>query len=115
MKKEYRIKKNEDFQSIIRDKKSVANAKYVVYYKKNHQHLRVGISVSKKLGHAVVRNKVKRQLRMMIQEIFSIEKNVDYIVIVRNKFLLSSYEDNKKELKYLYDKINKRMEKEKCI
>jgi len=111
MKKEYRIKKNEDFQSIIKDRKSIANAKYVVYYKDNKQHLRVGISVSKKLGHAVVRNKIKRQVRMMIQEIFDKNQKMDFIVIVRKKYLLSSYEDNKNDLKYLYNKINKRMEK----
>ncbi len=111
MKKEYRIKKNEDFQSIIRSKQSVANKKYVVYYRRNDQHLRVGISVGKKIGHAVVRNKTKRQVRMMIQEIFDKNKKMDFIVIVRPYFLLSSYENNKKYLKYLYDKINKRMEK----
>lgn len=111
MKKEYRIKKNEDFQSIIKDRKSITNAKYVVYYKDNKQHLRVGISVSKKLGHAVVRNKIKRQVRMMIQEIFDKNQKMDFIVIVRKKYLLSSYEDNKNDLKFLYNKINKRMEK----
>lgn len=111
MKKTYRIKKNEDFQTIIKDKNSVSNAKFVVYYKKNDDHLRVGISVSKKLGNAVVRNKTKRQVRMMIQSIFDKEQKMDFIVIVRNKYLLSSYEDNINDLKYLYNKINKRMGK----
>ena len=111
MKKEYRIKKNEDFQTIIHKRNSVANGKYVVYYMKNDYHMRIGISVSKKLGHAVKRNKVKRQVRMMVQEIFDKDQKRDFIVIVRNKFLTSSYQDNMKDLKFLYDKINKRMEK----
>lgn len=111
MKKTYRIKRNEDFQTIIKDKNSVSNAKFVVYYKKNDNHLRVGISVSKKLGNAVVRNKTKRQVRMMVQSIFEVNQEVDFIVIVRNKYLLSSYEENINDLKYLYNKINKRMGK----
>ncbi|MFR7590733.1 MAG: ribonuclease P protein component [Longibaculum sp.] len=111
MKKEYRIKRNEDFQSIIKDKNSVANRKFVIYYKVNDSHLRVGISVSKKLGHAVVRNKTKRQLRMMIQEVFDKNQKMDFIVIVRKQFLESSYQDNMKDLKFLHNKINKRMEK----
>lgn len=111
MKKTYRIKKNEDFQTIIKDKNSVSNAKFVVYYKKNDNHLRVGISVSKKLGNAVVRNKTKRQVRMMVQSIFDESQKTDFIVIVRNKYLMSSYEENINDLKYLYNKINKRMGK----
>ena len=66
MKKEYRIKKNEEFQKIIRQKKSIVHSKFVIYFRKNDEHLRIGISVSKKLGNAVVRNKIKRQIRMMI-------------------------------------------------
>ena len=90
MKKEFRIKKNEDFQSIIKNRQSVVNQKFVVYYRKNEEHLRVGISVSKKLGNAVVRNKIKRQVRMMVQEVFDKEKKMDYIIIVRNKYLSNS-------------------------
>lgn len=111
MKKEYRVKKNEDFQSIIKEKRSVANKKFVIYYKPNNTHLRVGISVSKKLGNAVVRNKTKRQVRMMIQEVFDKKQGMDYIVIVRNQFLMNSYGDNMKDLEYLYNKIKRRMEK----
>ena len=112
MDKLHRVRKNEDFQSIIKDKKSVANSKFVAYYKKNNLSLlRVGFSVSKKLGKAVIRNKTKRQVRMMAREIFDQNQSMDYIIIVRNKFLESSYEENKKDLLFLYNKINRRMDK----
>ena len=35
MKKAYRVKKNEDFQTIIKKKKSVASRDFVVYYDSN--------------------------------------------------------------------------------
>lgn len=108
MKKEYRIKKNEDFQTIIQKKKSVANAQYVIYYDQHQNHMRVGISVSKKLGHAVIRNKVKRQVRMMVQEVFDKEQEMDFIIIVRQKFLKNSYQSNLESLKFLYNKIKRR-------
>lgn len=112
MDKLHRVRKNEDFKTIIKDRKSVANSKFVVYYKKNDLSLlRVGFSVSKKLGKAVVRNKTKRQVRMMAREIFDQSQSMDYIIIVRNKFLESSYEENKKDLLFLYNKINRRMDK----
>lgn len=71
-------------------------------------HGRVGISVSKKLGNAVTRNKIKRQLRMMIQECFHFDEEVDYIVIVRKNFLNHTYIENKKELEYLYKKVKRK-------
>ncbi|MCI9092598.1 MAG: ribonuclease P protein component [Coprobacillus sp.] len=110
MKKKYRIKKNEEFQAIIKKKKSIANQKYVIYYRNNNEHLKVGISVSKKLGNAVVRNKIKRQMRMMVQQVFDKTQKKDFIIIVRNKYLNDSFLINKKDLEYLYNKINKRMD-----
>lgn len=112
MDKLHRVRKNEDFQTIIKDRKSVSNSSFVVYYKKNDLSLlRVGISVSKKLGKAVVRNKIKRQARMMAREIFDQKQGVDYIIIVRNKFLENSYERNKEDLLFLCNKIKRRMDK----
>lgn len=41
-----------------------ANSYLVLYARRNHlQENRVGITVGKKLGHAVVRNRVRRRLR----------------------------------------------------
>ncbi len=110
MKKEYRIKKNEEFQAILKKKKSIVSHKYVIYYRNNNEHLKVGISVSKKLGNAVVRNKIKRQVRMMVQEVFDKTQKRDFIIIVRNKYLHDSFSSNKDNLEYLYNKINKRMD-----
>ena len=112
MKKDYRVKKNEDFSYIIKKKQSIANRSFIIYYLKNDVgHARVGISVSKKLGKAVVRNKIKRQVRMIIKETINLDDNYDYIVIVRNKFLDLDFISNLKEFNYLYKKILKRMEK----
>ena len=111
MKKEYRIKKNEDFQTIIKKKKSIVNRQFVIYFDDNHEHLKVGISVSKKLGHAVVRNKIKRQVRMMVHQVFDKNQKMNFIIIIRHQYLNQSYQDNLKSLMSLYNKINRRMEK----
>ncbi len=62
MKKEYRIKKNEEFQKILKHGHSFANRQLVLYYyeKEQQSHFRVGLSVGKKIGNAVKRNEVKR-------------------------------------------------------
>ena len=112
MKKEFRVRKNEDFSRIIKKKQSMANSSFIIYYLKNDlDHARIGISVSKKLGKAVIRNKIKRQVRMMLQQTINFDDNYDYIVIIRNKYLDLDFNSNLNELKYLYKKILKRMEK----
>lgn len=110
MKKQYRIKKSQDFEKIIHKRKSVTNKQFVLYYFPNDEHLRIGISVSKKLGKAVVRNKIKRQVRMMAQDIFDENQKCDYIIIVRNSYLKNDFEANKKSLESLYKKILQRMD-----
>lgn len=85
MEKTYRIKKNADFQKIYKKGHSVANRQFVVYTYNNKEvdHFRLGISVSKKIGNAVLRNKIKRAIR----ENFKVHKShilaKDIIVIAR--------------------------------
>ena len=105
MKKENRIKKNEEFQSIIKHNKSKSNRYYVLYYAtRKHDHDRIGISVGKS-GNAVVRNKIKRQVRMMLQELCDFNSGYDYILIIRKNYDISQYQQNKKELSLLYNSV----------
>ncbi|MDD6639469.1 MAG: ribonuclease P protein component [Erysipelotrichaceae bacterium] len=106
MKKENRIKKNEEFQSIIKHNKSKSNRYYVLYYaNRKHDYDRIGISVGKKSGNAVVRNKIKRQVRMMLQELCDFNSGYDYILIIRKNYDISQYQQNKKELSLLYNSV----------
>ena len=53
----------------MKRKRFVTSKCFAMYIKeKTGESSRIGISVSKKLGNAVVRNKIKRQIRMMCQE-----------------------------------------------
>ena len=84
MKKEYRVKKSQDFDNIIRKKQSFANRQFVIYYQENKlDHMRLGISVSKKLGKAHERNRLKRYVRESFKTRKDFLKNYDIIVIVR--------------------------------
>jgi len=60
--------------------------------------------VKKKIGNAVVRNKVKRQIRMMIQEIYDFEEEFDSILLIKEKFLENDFNSNKNVLISLYKK-----------
>ena len=71
LKKKYRVKKNEEFQQIFKQGESFANKQLVIYYvpKKDQHHFRVGISVGKKLGNAVMRNQIKRYIRESLRQL----------------------------------------------
>lgn len=107
MKKEYRIKKNDEFSKIISLNNILSNSFYKVFYSKAaEKHSRVGISVSKKLGNAVVRNKVKRQIRMMLIECYDFNTSkYDLIIIVKNNYLNKPYIECKQQLELLINRL----------
>lgn len=89
-----RIKKHSEFQKVIAEGELVRTNFFTVYTLKNNLgYSRFGISVPKKTGTAVVRNKVKRQIRACIAALSNYESSVDTVLIVRksydvNKFIL---------------------------
>ncbi|MBP2100688.1 ribonuclease P protein component [Enterococcus rivorum] len=86
MRKSYRVKKEKEFQEVFFKKQSCANRRFVVYVleKPEQQHFRVGISVGKKIGNAVVRNSVKRKIRATVYQLkASIHPTCDFIIIAR--------------------------------
>lgn len=106
MKLKYRVKTHQDFQKVIHANKSIANRIFVVYYKSNEiGHARVGISASKKLGNAVVRSTIRRQVRAMSKQVINFETNFDYCIIVRKGYLTNSFQANVEELSNLIKKV----------
>lgn len=86
MEKAYRVKKNKEFQEIFRKGKSFANRQLVIYYieKTNQPHFRIGLSVGKKIGNAVMRNRIKRCLRQAFSDLKdSIPAGYDIVIIAR--------------------------------
>ncbi|MDO5457483.1 MAG: ribonuclease P protein component [Atopococcus tabaci] len=104
MRKEYRVKSEREFQDVFNSGKSMANKQFVIYTltKPGQDHFRVGISVSKKMGNAVKRNKIKRLIRSSIQELSSSLKNdVDFIIIARQPTSTMNYQEVLSSLKHV--------------
>ncbi|MFP3722384.1 ribonuclease P protein component [Niallia circulans] len=101
MKKEFRIKKNKEFQSVFKKGQSFANRQFVIYKLKREEqvHFRIGLSVSKKIGNAVKRNQIKRYVRQAFLELDDmLENKYDYVIIVRKPVADMSFEEVKKSL-----------------
>lgn len=93
MKKKNIVKENRDFAKIINNGKKYWNDAYSIYcYKNDCGKYRFGISVSKKIGNAVTRNKIKRQIRMIVDKYKNVYSNdKDYIIIVRRNYINLSF------------------------
>ena len=108
MNKYHTVKKNIEFSKIIGKGLFFKNRSFVIYFDKNDLNkYRFGISVSKKLGNAVYRNKYKRQLRSIIDKYKkNYQNDIDYIIIIRNSYINLNFEEKEKDFLYLLNKIN---------
>lgn len=87
--KSCRLRRNKSFQAVYRSGKSYANRQLVLYIlPQRGGERRVGFAAGKKLGSAVVRNRVKRLLR----EAYRLEQHrlvggVDLIIVGRQSMV----------------------------
>ena len=100
MKKLYIVQTTRQFEDIINTGKCYKNKYFVIYNKDNGlKYDRFGISVTKKLGNAVFRNKYKRIIRSILDNYKKLYiNNKDYIIILRKDAIEQSYELLEKEL-----------------
>nr|WP_054636245.1 ribonuclease P protein component [Thalassobacillus sp. C254] len=94
-------KKNEEFSAVFQKGTSFANRQLVIYVmdKPGQEHFRVGLTVSKKVGNAVTRNRIKRHLRELVREFKDdMLQEKDYVIIARNPVANMDYHEIKKSL-----------------
>jgi ribonuclease P protein component len=93
MRREYSIKDNKDFRRVYRYGKSKVDNTLVIYAaKSNKENSRVGFSVSKKVGNAVIRNKIKRRLREIFRKnVLNFNNTFDIVVVARKAAATADY------------------------
>ena len=115
MKKEQRIKKNPEFQLVFKQGSSMANRQFVLYElkKKDQEVFRLGMSVSKKVGNAVVRNRIKRYIRQAFLELSpQLPIDMDFVVIARTQAADIDFHQTKSSLIHLLSKTKKLKKRE---
>ena len=97
-----RIKKYSEFQKVIQAD-NVKKSSFFVIYKLDNElgYSRFGISVPKKIGNAVIRNRIKRQVRSAIGQSTNFEESVDIVLIIRKSYDINQFTKVKSEIQTL--------------
>ena len=103
MERRYRLQKNRAFQYVYRRGHSVACRDLVMLAAKGRE-LKVGFSVSKKVGNAVTRNRVKRRLRECFRPYLGDVKPGLYIIVARPSAAEATFQSLQRDVRYLLKK-----------
>lgn len=100
MKKHYIIKKKSEIDAIFSNRVQKGNSYFTIYVKKEKMvNFKFGMSIGKKYGNAVSRNKIKRQVRSVIRlNKDYINNNNRFIIVIKPKANTLSYLHIEREL-----------------
>lgn len=107
MRRTLTLKKNYEFARVFNKGSFYVGRHIIVYVLPNKQSFnRVGISVSKKAGNAVMRNRKKRLIRENYRHYEAcITKGYDIVIAARAEETVPTYMALLKEFKYLIKKL----------
>lgn len=84
LEKQYRLKKNKEFNYIYKRGSTSYSKVLTMYYVKTKYPIKVGFSISSKVGNSVIRHKVKRKLTHLFKEfIDKVNPGYNYIFVAR--------------------------------
>ena len=105
MKKINIVKENREYSRLIKTAKRIYTKNFTVFIEYQElEHYQFGFSVSKKIGNAVTRNKIKRQLKSILDK-KNYENTFSCIIMVKRGILELSYEEMEKELLGIVQKL----------
>ena len=106
MRRKYRLRRNSDFQQVRQHGKFNASPLMVLAFLRNElDHSRFGFVVSKRLGKAVQRNKIKRRMREATRlRIPQIKPGFDLVLIARQPIREANYTEIEQSLQHLLKK-----------
>ena len=106
MRKEFVIKKYLEYQEIIKKRKFKKSSSFTIYYQlSDNPYPRIGLLVGKKNGIAVIRNKIKRQVRTFVDKYIDKDLNLNLIIAMTRNYDITKFEENEKEFEKLINSI----------
>ena len=108
LKKDNRLKKKYQFNYVYKSGEHFSEKAIVLYVTPSKtKSIKVGFAVTKKIGHAVTRNKIRRRLREIVQKYLpNLKQNYNIIVVAREGIVGFSFDELEKEFVSLTKKAN---------
>ncbi len=110
MKAVHRLKNGKQIGKILSSNNKIYSSSCILCYlftKKNDPY-HISIVVSKKISKkAVIRNKIKRQIRAIIDSLNLNLYGIDIVIITKSTWLTLNYIQNKQNLNKMFLKLNK--------
>ena len=108
MKRKYRLRRNSDFRRVRYVGKSYASPIMVLAFLRNGlTHSRFGFVVSKQLGKAINRNKLKRRMREATRlRLSQIKSGFDIVIIGRQRINRANFAEIERTIEYLLKKAD---------
>ncbi len=106
LEKQYRLKKNKEFNYVYKKGETSYSKVLAMYYVKTKiTPFRVGFSISSKIGNSVIRHKVKRKLTHLFKEFINqVNPNYNYIFVARSGIENYTYDQLYLEMKKVLTK-----------
>ena len=93
------IKENSDFKRAYYRGKSVVEKRLVIYFRKNKYGFnRLGLTVSPKIGCAVVRNRIRRLIKENYRVLQGLNEGYDIVIVARSRSSNASFDEIGKDL-----------------
>lgn len=108
MEKQLSLRKNRDFERVYKKSKAFYNRDFTILVRNNgYKNPRFGFSISKKIGKANQRNKLKRRLREIVRLNYSSINNVDIVIIPKKHTVDFTYDHLRSSLEHIFNKAIK--------
>ena len=107
MKKTVSLKENHLFRRLYQKGKTAADGRLALYVRRNgRKENRLGLTVSTKVGCAVVRNRIRRRLRELYRlHEDGISTGLDLVIVARVRTAHSTYRQLERSFLKLTDKL----------
>lgn len=106
LKKVNRLKKRYQFNYVYKNGTHISSSALVLYFTTSKtKSIKVGFGVTKKIGKAVVRNRVRRQLREVVQKhLPNLKQNYNIILVARDTIANFAFADLERQFVELIKK-----------
>lgn len=108
LKKENRLKKRKEYKYIFRKGKKLFSESFImVYVPTKLENYKIGVSISKKVGNAVERNRISRRLKNALRkQNININPKYNYIFVARKNATTKNYKQIYLEIENLLKRLN---------